>query len=79
MGAEVANSWGWLLNRAPRIAEAIENTPGAARTLADIMAAFDLFHRRQGIDTKQKMSEVERNVSYDEQTDIVIVRQNFRG
>lgn len=79
VGTEILNSWAWLLNRAPRVARAIDQTPGSARTLADIMAGFDLFHRRYHITTKREFAEVERDVSYNEATDIIIVRQNWRG
>jgi hypothetical protein len=78
MGPEILNAWAWLLNRAPRVAKAINDTPGSAATLADILAGFDLFHRRYSIQSKRQMAEVERNVSYNEATDIIIVRQNWR-
>lgn len=78
VGAEIANAWGWLLNRAPRIARALDQTPGSTQTMADIVAGFDFFHRRYGIATKQRMSEVERRVTYNEATDTIIIHQAIR-
>lgn len=78
VGAEIANSWGWLLNRAPRIAKALDQTPGSTQTMADILAGFDYFHRRYGIQTPQRMSEVERTVTYNESTDTIIIHQSVR-
>jgi transposase len=77
-GPEILNAWAWLLNRAPRVAKAVNDTPGAAKTVADIMAGFDLFHRRYGLTDKRQYAEVERDVSYNEATDIIIVRQHWR-
>jgi hypothetical protein len=75
---EILNTWSWMLARAPRIAKAIHDTPGSAATFAEIMAGFDLFHRRYGLTSKREFSQVERQVSYNEATDIIIVRQNWR-
>lgn len=78
VGNEILNAWAWLLNRAPRVARAIDQTPGSAKTIADIMAGFDLFHRRYGITEPREFAEVQRDVSYNEATDIIIVRQTWR-
>lgn len=78
IGAEIANAWGWLLNRAPRVARALEANPGSSQTMADIVAGFDFFNRRHGItDNKQRMSEVERRVTYNEATDTIIIHQRL--
>lgn len=77
IGAEIANSWGWLLNRAPRIARALDQTPGSAQTMAEIVAGFDFFHRRYGVQTKQQMADVERRVTYNEATDTIIIHQRI--
>jgi hypothetical protein len=75
VGPEIANAWGWLLNRAPRLAKALQATPGATATVADILAGFDLFHRRHGLTRPQEMAEVERKVIYVEGTDCIVIYQ----
>lgn len=78
VGAEIANAWGWLLNRAPRVARALEANPGSTQTMADVVAGFDFFNRRYGItDDKQRMSEVDRRVTYNEATDTIIIHQRL--
>lgn len=80
MGPEIANAWGFLINRAPRVARAIHDTPGSAQTLADVLAGFDLFHRRYGLsDAKRDYARIERRVSYDEATDMIVIRQGLIG
>jgi hypothetical protein len=49
VGQEIVNTFGWLLTRAPRLAKALQETPGASETMAEILAGFDLFHRKEGI------------------------------
>ena len=75
MGQEIANSWQWLLNRAPRVARALWETPGSATTMAEIVAGFDLFHRRYDLVGVRDLQRVDRRVSYDEATDMIVVRQ----
>jgi hypothetical protein len=74
-GPEILNAWGWLLNRAPRVAKAIHDTPGSAGTFAEILAGFDLFHRRYALSTPRDYALVTRNVTYNEATDMIVVRQ----
>lgn len=78
VGPEIANAWGWLLNRAPRVAKALHDTPGASQTMADVVAGFDFFHRRYGIQGGQSMSEVQRTVTYIESTDTIVIHQSYR-
>jgi hypothetical protein len=76
-GPEIANAWGWLLARAPRIARQLEATPGSTQVMANILAGFDLFCRRYDLTTDAQMSRIEREVSYNEATDIIICRQSW--
>jgi hypothetical protein len=78
MGNEIANAWAWLVARAPRIARALDDTPDAAKVFADVMAAFDFFHRRYGIVTREQMRDVERQVTYDEVSDTIRISQVYR-
>lgn len=75
VGAEIANAWGWLLNRAPRIAKALSETPGSTQTMAEVCAGFDFFHRRYGLQRAADMQNIERRVTYNEATDTIIIHQ----
>ncbi len=77
VGVEIATAWGWLLARAPRIARALDRTPGASQTMADVLAGFDFFHRRYGLETGQQMANVDRRVTYNESTDPIIIHQRL--
>jgi hypothetical protein len=75
VGAEIPNAWAFLLSRAPRIARALEETPGASQTFGEILAGFDLFHRKNGLVTAEQMRDVDRKVTYIEATDAIFIRQ----
>lgn len=75
---EIVNAWGWLLSRAPRMARALEATPGASATFGEILAGFDLFHRKMGLVTAEQMRDVERTVTYLEHNDSILIRQEYR-
>jgi hypothetical protein len=78
VGLEIVNAWAWMLARSPRLARALEATPGASATFGEILAGFDVFHRRYGIVSADEMRDVERKVTYVEASDLIIIRQTFK-
>jgi hypothetical protein len=75
VGNEIANAWGWLLARAPRVAKALEAMPGAPAMMASVLAGIDLFHRRYGVQPNpRELGLTKMDVSYNEATDTILIR-----
>jgi hypothetical protein len=79
VGTEIANAWGWLLNRAPRIARALNDMPGGPSMMARVLAGVDLYIRRHGIrDNRRAMSTLDFEVTYQPNPDAIVIKISHR-
>ncbi len=73
VGPEIANAWGWLLNRAPRIARTLEEWPGSMSMFARVLAAIDLLCHVRGLTPQQFGRAYDPEVTFDVHAERIII------